>query len=68
PTWSCIWPCLMKIYNKKGVFSNEDDSLGAVMEGLQQRFKTFNVEVRGCVVIFWGKGLRDGYSERLLGR
>jgi hypothetical protein len=59
---------MMKIYNKKGVFSNEDDSLGAVMEGLQQRFKTFNVEVRGCVVIFWGKGLRDGYSERLLGR
>ena len=59
---------MMKIYNKKGIFSNEDDSLGTVMEGLQQHFKTFNVEVRGCVVIFWGKGLRDSYSERLLGR
>ncbi|MCG8598717.1 MAG: class I SAM-dependent methyltransferase [Verrucomicrobiales bacterium] len=57
---------MMKSYNRKGIFSNENDSLGAVMEGLQSRFKTFNVEVRGCVVIFWGRGVRDGYRDRLL--
>ena len=25
-------------------------------------------ELLGCVVIFWGKGPRDGYRERLPGR
>ena len=45
---------LMNHYNKKGIFSNTEDSLGAVMEALSARFKTFNVEVQGCVVLFWG--------------
>jgi SAM-dependent methyltransferase len=54
---------LMRQYNKKGIFSNTQDSLGGIMETLSKRFKTFNVEVRGCVVLFWGKGLRDGYRH-----
>lgn len=56
---------LMKQYNKKGIFSNTQDSLGAVMEALSTRFKTFNVEVQGCVVLFWGKGVKESYRERL---
>lgn len=56
---------LMKKYNQKGIFSNAQDSLGAVMEALSTRFKTFNVEVQGCVVIFWGKGVKDSYRESL---
>ncbi|MEM1443240.1 MAG: class I SAM-dependent methyltransferase [Verrucomicrobiota bacterium] len=59
---------LMKNYNKKGIFSNTEDSLGAVMEALSTRFKTFNVEVRGCVLLFWGKGVKDSYRESLPGR
>ncbi|MAS97102.1 MAG: methyltransferase type 12 [Verrucomicrobiales bacterium] len=58
---------LMKLYNRKGIFSNKNDSLGAIMEILSSRFKTFNVEVHGCVVLFWAKGLRasclEGRSE-----
>jgi len=54
---------LMGRYNKKGIFSNAQDSLGGIMETLSKRFKTFNVEVCGCVVLFWGKGLRDGYRH-----
>lgn len=54
---------LMRHYNRKGIFSNTQDSLGGIMETLSKRFKTFNVEVCGCVVLFWGKGLRDGYRH-----
>jgi hypothetical protein len=52
---------MMALYNRKGVFSNTQDSLGGLMEALSARFRTFNVEVRGCVVIFWGKGLRGAF-------
>ncbi|MEM9281255.1 MAG: class I SAM-dependent methyltransferase [Verrucomicrobiota bacterium] len=51
---------LMRTYNKKGIFSNTEDSLGDMMEVLSARFKTFNVEVHGCVVLFWAKGLKRG--------
>lgn len=51
---------LMARYNRSGVFSNREDSLGGLMEVLSTRFKTFNVEVHGCAVLFWAKGLRDG--------
>jgi SAM-dependent methyltransferase len=54
---------LMGRYNKNGIFSNAQDSLGGIMETLSNRFKTFNVEVCGCVVLFWGKGLRDDYRH-----
>ena len=54
---------MMNVYNSKGIFSNTQDSLGGIMETLSKRFKVFNVEVRGCVVLFWGKGLREGYRH-----
>ena len=54
---------LMNAYNRKGIFSNKQDSLGGIMETLSKRFKTFNVEVCGSVVLFWGKGLREAYRQ-----
>jgi len=53
----------MAIYNWKGIFSNQEDSLGGMMEALSSRFRTFNVEVCGCVVLFWCKGLRNSYRN-----
>lgn len=53
----------MRLYNRKGIFSNTQDSLGGIMEALSARFRTFNVEVSGCVVLFSGKGLRDAYRH-----
>jgi len=50
---------MMSCYNKKGVMANSNDGLGAVMEALSSCFKTFNVEVCGCVVMFWGKGRKS---------
>lgn len=56
----------MALYNRKGIFSNTQDSLGGLMEALSARFRTFNVEVCGCAVIFWGKGLREAYRKTTL--
>lgn len=53
----------MSFYNRKGIFSNTQDSLGGLMEALSARFRTFNVEVCGCAVLFWGKGLREAYRN-----
>lgn len=53
----------MALYNRKGIFSNREDSLGGMMEALSTRFRTFNVEVCGCVVLFWAKGLREAYQN-----
>ncbi len=49
---------LMRHFNRQGIFSNQHDTLGDLMEELSRRFRTFNVEVSGCVVLFWGKGVR----------
>ena len=54
---------VMWLYNWKGFFSNSQDSLGGIMEVLSKRFKTFHVEVCGCVVLFWAKGLRGSGGE-----
>lgn len=54
---------LMWIYNRLGILSNSQDSLGGIMETLSKRFKTFHVEVCGCVVLFWGQGLREAYRN-----
>tara|TARA_R110000850_G_scaffold148309_1_gene270542 strand:+ start:192 stop:878 length:687 start_codon:yes stop_codon:yes gene_type:complete len=55
---------MMGFYNQKGVFSNKHDSLGGMMEALSSSFKTFNVEVYGCVVLFWGKSPKtEGEAE-----
>ncbi len=51
-------------YRKK-IFWNKNDSLGDIMEVLSARFRVFNVEVQGCAVLFWGKGLKEGYIKSL---
>jgi hypothetical protein len=53
----------MNYYNDKGVFCNAADRLGAIMETLSTRFRTVYVEVHGCVVLFWGKGLKEAYKH-----
>ncbi len=54
---------LMAIYNRKGVFSNREDSLGGLMEALSASFRVFHVEVRGCVALFWGKEPKRGRQD-----
>lgn len=43
---------LMKVYNKKGIFSNEQDSVKALTYELKRRFKDVSVKVVGCAAIF----------------
>jgi len=43
---------LLEFYNAKGVFNNRDDDLGALAEGLRQRFGRVEIETRGLVALF----------------
>lgn len=46
---------LMSVYNRKGIFSNQDDSLQALQDALDRRFESCRVDTVGCVALFWGK-------------
>ena len=43
---------LMAVYNKKGIFSNQDDNLEDLKSALNQRFTDVSVNVIGCVALF----------------
>jgi len=44
----------MALYNRRGIFSNREDALGPLMKALRDQFKTFQIEVIGCVALFAG--------------
>nr|WP_237158125.1 class I SAM-dependent methyltransferase [Shewanella psychrophila] len=46
---------LMGIYNKKGIFSNQNDDLDTLRKSLNEHFVDVKVEVVGCVALFSGK-------------
>lgn len=46
---------LMRTYNRRGIFSNQQDSLDGLIQALQQRFCEVSVNVEGCVAIFSGR-------------
>lgn len=46
---------LMAVYNKKGIFSNEQDSAESLTHALNQRFEDVSVEVQGCTAVFSGR-------------
>lgn len=47
---------LMETYNKKGIFSNQQDNLEGLQRSLNQQFRDVSVEVIGCVALFSGRG------------
>ena len=46
---------LMAVYNKKGIFSNQDDTLEDLKSALNQRFSDVSINVIGCVALFSGR-------------
>lgn len=46
---------LMEVYNKKGIFSNQQDDLEGLQRSLSQRFREVSVEVVGCAALFSGR-------------
>ncbi len=46
---------LMNIYNKKGIFTNNYDSLKDLKENLERHFSKTSVSVIGCIALFWGE-------------
>ncbi len=43
---------LMGVYNKKGIFSNREDTLEGLKQALTERFRDVQVEVAGCAALF----------------
>ncbi|PJD91640.1 MAG: methyltransferase type 12 [Legionella sp.] len=46
---------LCAFYNKKGIFSNENDTLDALKVTLEQHLTDVDIKVVGCVALFKGK-------------
>ena len=46
---------LMGFYNKKGIFSNSEDTLFELKQALEQRFDKVTLQVQGCVALFSAK-------------
>ncbi len=46
---------LMKIYNKKGIFTNNEDDLETLKKIMKNNFSESLVTTVGCVALFWGK-------------
>ena len=46
---------LMDLYNRKGIFSNENDDLDALKRVLGHHFSSIAVEVVGCAALFSGR-------------
>jgi SAM-dependent methyltransferase len=45
---------LMKVYNRKGIFSNQSDSVSGMEAVLRRHFERFTLEVVGCAALFAG--------------
>lgn len=43
---------LMNFYNRKGIFSNEEDTIPALRKVLSERFDKFSIEQHGTVAVF----------------
>jgi 2-polyprenyl-3-methyl-5-hydroxy-6-metoxy-1,4-benzoquinol methylase len=43
---------LMDTYNKRGIFSNQQDDIEGLKRSLNQRFRDISVEVVGCAALF----------------
>lgn len=44
----------MKVYNRKGIFSNQNDSLASLKQALESRLDQVEVQVEGCMALFSG--------------
>jgi ubiquinone/menaquinone biosynthesis C-methylase UbiE len=51
------WPAkrLMKAYNSKGIFSNENDDADSLRRALSRRFRSVSIEILGCAALFSGR-------------
>ena len=45
---------LMKVYNRQGIFSNQNDSLASLKQALESRLEQVEVQVEGCMALFSG--------------
>ena len=46
----------MRVYNARGIFSNEEDSLDELQRELERRFVRVTLQVVGCAALFAATG------------
>lgn len=46
---------LMDAYNRRGIFSNQEDDLAGLRRQLELRFREVHIEVIGCAALFSGR-------------
>jgi SAM-dependent methyltransferase len=49
---------LMDIYNRKGIFGNDRDSIETLRKGLEESFEDVEIELEGVVALFSARGPR----------
>jgi hypothetical protein len=45
----------MSLYNRRRIFSNEQDDVAGLRRALEQRFREVSVVVVGCAALFSGR-------------
>ena len=55
---SSVARALMGFYNRKGIFSNQEDTPDALRTALEQRFEDVKIHVAGCGALFTARGPR----------
>lgn len=50
---------LMNVYNKKGIFSNQNDNLNDLKIELEKHFDEVNIKLEGCVALFNAKKKKE---------
>ncbi|MBE9104763.1 class I SAM-dependent methyltransferase [Nostoc cf. edaphicum LEGE 07299] len=46
---------VIDLYVKKGIFSNQDDSLEDLKQVMESNFSESSIETIGCTALFWGR-------------
>ena len=62
--WGGRW--LMNLYNGKGIFGNEDDREGVVLEALKRNFEEVEGQVKGVVLMFEARRPRNHYRRAVV--
>lgn len=54
---------LMNVYNKKGIFGNQHDSLSSLKMALQQHFREVEIQLHGTVALFAARDKISGEAK-----
>jgi hypothetical protein len=54
---------LQRLYNRRGIFSNEEDGLEQLESQLARQFDAYRIQVHGSVALFEARGYQSGANQ-----